>query len=177
MALSGKSLNDFCCNWNCSQTNMKFISTHSISHFPHEWRTVCVCVICFPCWCSMTVLPSSSGSIFTVHLLLQNHSVTALYHLSLSVHPSLPPSLPLLPVTFAVCLNGWAWSRPIIACFERAGHLVEAIHYWQLTRAAPSLPPYASPVLYLSLSLSPVPLACTACSNSSHSSCMQLERG
>lgn len=42
-----------------------------------------------------------------------------------------------------------------MACFERAGHLVEAMHYWQLTRAAASLPPYASPVPYLSLSLSP----------------------
>lgn len=107
MALSGKSLNDFCCNWNCSQTNMKFISTHSISHFPHEWRTVCVCVICFPCWCSMTVLPSSSGSIFTVHLLLQNHSVTALYHLSLSLCASIPPPLSPPAACHICCMSQW----------------------------------------------------------------------
>lgn len=145
----------------------------------HMSEEPCVCVwYAFPAGAAWLFYPPLQGQylqfIFFYKITLSQRFTISL---SLSVHPSLPPSLPLLPVTFAVCLNGWAWSRPIIACFERAGHLVEAIHYWQLTRAAPSLPPYASPVLYLSLSLSPVPLACTACSNSSHSSCMQLERG
>lgn len=148
----------------------------AIFHMSEE-PCVCVCDML-----SLLVQHDCFTLLFRVNIYSSSSSTKSLCHsalpsLSLSVHPSLPPSLPLLPVTFAVCLNGWAWSRPIIACFERAGHLVEAIHYWQLTRAAPSLPPYASPVLYLSLSLSPVPLACTACSNSSHSSCMQLERG
>jgi len=85
---------------------------------------VCVCVclcareISFLRWCSMTVLPSLPGSIFTVHPLLQNHSVTAPQRLSLPPPPTPPVSV--LLVTFTVCLDGRAWSWPITASYECA---------------------------------------------------------
>lgn len=86
--------------------------------------------------------------------------------LSLSLSPPLSPPL----VTFAVRFNGRAWSKPIMACFERAGHPVEAIHYRQLVPIHLSLHMCILP----SISLSLVPVL-HAVIHSPHSCCIQQE--
>ncbi len=160
---------------NIKWCSMRFIATE----FFRPLRSFnCVCV--WICVVSLTIshtqcthiLPCSPGSIFTVHPLLQTHSVTMPYRLSLPSPPllslSLYPPLSPLPVTFTVRFNGWAWSKPIMACFERAGHPVEALHYRQL------VPIHLSLHMCIHPSISPsLVLVLHVVIHSSHSCCIQ----
>lgn len=106
MALSGKSLNDFCCNWNCSQTNMKFISTHSISHF-HMSEEPCVCVwYAFPAGAAWLFYPPLQGQ-YLQFIFFYKITLSQRFTISLSLCASIPPPLSPPAACHICCMSQW----------------------------------------------------------------------